>query len=181
MAYTIPIMKAVFLDRDGTIIVEPPDGRDVKFEELQIQQTAQEALELLAKNGFKVVLITNQDGISLGTLDEEEFWAVNNEMLRQVQDTNIEVLETYMCPHATADNCECRKPKPKMIIEAAQKFDIDLAGSYMVGDRLTDVQAGQQAGTKTILVKTGVVPVTSDDATYTAENLLAAAEYIVSH
>jgi D-glycero-D-manno-heptose 1,7-bisphosphate phosphatase len=86
-----------------------------------------------------------------------------------------------MCPHIASDNCDCRKPKPKMILDAARDFNIDLSSSYMIGDHQSDITAGLRAGARTILVKTANKPEDSDDATYTAPNLLDAIQYIASH
>ncbi|HEY5152905.1 MAG TPA: HAD-IIIA family hydrolase, partial [Candidatus Saccharimonadales bacterium] len=90
------------------------------------------------------------------------------------------ILSTYVCPHRPEDNCECRKPKPLMILQAAKEFDIDLSASYMMGDRQSDIMTGVNAGTKTILVQTGNEPVVSPEATYAAANLRDAVRYIAS-
>jgi D-glycero-D-manno-heptose 1,7-bisphosphate phosphatase len=97
-----------------------------------------------------------------------------------IEPTGIEILSTYVCPHKAGDNCECRKPKPLMILQAAKEFDIDLAASYMIGDRQSDIMAGVNAGTKTILVQTGNEPVNSPEATYIAANLKDAVRYIAA-
>jgi histidinol-phosphate phosphatase family protein len=87
--------------------------------------------------------------------------------------------EHYLfCPHAENDDCECRKPKPKLLLDAAKEFGIDLLESWMIGDRASDVMTGVNAGVKTILVKTGVPTVESDKATFTAPSLLEAVQYI---
>lgn len=174
-------MKAVFLDRDGTIIVEPPGERLVKEEDTELFPDTIEALNLLHKNGFAIVIITNQAGIAEGLINIEKFHELNGLVLEMIKPSGVEVLGTFICPHVAADNCDCRKPRPKMILDAAKEFDIDLKSSYMVGDRLGDIGAGMNAGAKTILVKTAAVPVTSDDATFTAQNLLEAAQFIISH
>ena len=171
-------MKAVFLDRDGTIIVDPPDERVDKIEKIQLFPQTLEALKLLAGLDFGVIIITNQAGIAEGRITEEEFEVINGKVLDMLKPSGIKVLKTYMCPHGPDDNCDCRKPKPTMILQAAKDFDIDLANSYMIGDHLSDIMAGVNAGTKTILVQTGNTPETSEEATYTAANLLEAVRYI---
>jgi D-glycero-D-manno-heptose 1,7-bisphosphate phosphatase len=171
-------MKAVFLDRDGTIIVDPPDERVDKIEKIQLFPQTLEALKLLAGLDFGVIIITNQAGIAEGRITEEEFKVINGKVLDMLKPTGIKILKTYMCPHGPDDNCDCRKPKPTMILQAAKDFDIDLAESYMIGDHLSDIMAGVNAGTKTILVQTGNTPETSEEATYTAANLLEAVRYI---
>jgi histidinol-phosphate phosphatase family protein len=174
-------MKAVFLDRDGTVILDPPDFRVDSIDEIELFSDSIDALKLLADNGFSIIFITNQAGIGEGRFSHEEFQVIQAKVLELLKPSGANFLETFVCPHVAADDCECRKPKPKLILDAAQKYDIDLASSFMVGDRLTDIITGVNAGTKTILVKTGLEPVETDQATFTAKNLLEAAQYIVTH
>ncbi len=174
-------MKAVLLDRDGTIIVEPPGERLVSQEDTKLFPDTLEALGLLANLGFAAILVTNQAGIAEGLITEEEFHKLNDGVIEMLKPSGINILKTYLCPHGPTDECVCRKPKPTMILEAAKEFDINLAESYMVGDRLSDIEAGFSAGTKTVLVKTGNAVVQSGYATFTAANLLEAARYIVNH
>lgn len=174
-------MKAVFLDRDGTLIVDPPDLRVDRISKIHLFPDAFKAMKRLAQTDYSVVLVTNQAGIAEGRLTAEDFERLNGIVLELLKPTGIKILKTYFCPHAPEDNCECRKPKPKMLLDAAKEFDIDLKNSYSVGDRLSDIQAGLNAGTKTILVKTGNTAVTSEKATYTAADLLDAVEYIAAH
>lgn len=174
-------IKAVFLDRDGTLIVEPPHERLVLEKDEKIFPDAIEDLALLAENNIPIVIVTNQAGIAEGILTEENFNALNDDIIEMIKPSGVKYLKTYFCPHGRDDGCECRKPKPKMILDAAKEFDIDLASSYMIGDNLRDVEAGINAGTKTILVKTGIHDVTAENATYTAKNLLEAVQYIVEH
>lgn len=173
--------KIVLLDRDGTVIVDPPDERVDKIEKIELFPDTIEALKVLADAGFSVILITNQAGIAEGRINKEEFQVINNRVLEMLQPSGVEFLETFVCPHGPNDGCECRKPKPTMILRAAEKYGIDLANTFMVGDRPGDIGAGNNAGTKTILVKTGNVDVEAPDATYTASTLLDAARYIVTH
>jgi D-glycero-D-manno-heptose 1,7-bisphosphate phosphatase len=174
-------MKAVFLDRDGTVILDPPDERVDKVEKIELFPDSIEALRELAALDYGVILITNQAGIAEGRIDEEEFQRIHKIVLDRLAPSGIKILKTYMCPHGPEAGCDCRKPKATMILRAAEEFDIDLANSWMVGDRQSDIMAGINAGTKTILVKTANVPVTAPEATYTAPNLLGAIRYIASH
>lgn len=171
-------MKAVFLDRDGTTIVDPPDERVDRVEKINLFPDSIEALKLLSTLDYGVFIITNQAGIAEGRIDEAKFQAINSKVLEMLAPSGIKVLKTYVCPHGPSDDCECRKPKPTMILKAAKEFDIDLANSWTIGDHQSDVMAGLNAGTKAILVETANVPETSVDATYTAPNLLAAIRYI---
>lgn len=174
-------MKAIFLDRDGTIIVDPPDERVDTIAKIQLLPQTLEAFKFLAELEFAVIIITNQAGIAEGRITEQQFIIINNKVLDLLKPSGIRILKTYMCPHSSDDNCECRKPKSTMLLQAAKDFDIDLASTYMVGDHQSDIVAGINAGARTILVETGNKPVASDEATYTAANLLAAAQYIAAH
>lgn len=173
-------MRAVFLDRDGTVIVDPPDERVDRLDKIQLFPDTVEALKLLASLDYGVILVTNQAGIAEGRINEAEFRVINQCVLDMLAPSGIKILKTYMCPHAPPDNCECRKPKPTMLLEAAEEFDIGLADSWMVGDRQSDILAGIAAGTKTVLVETANIPVSSAEATFTAPHLLDAIRYIVS-
>ena len=171
-------MRAVFLDRDGTLIVDPPDLRVDSLDDLHLLPATLAALTELSKLDYGVFIISNQAGIAEGRITLEQFYDISNHFLEMIKPSGINVLETYVCPHGEADNCNCRKPKPGMLLQAAQEYNIDLANSWMVGDRLSDIQAGISAGTRTILVKTGNNPVEATAATYTAKDLLEAVRYI---
>jgi D-glycero-D-manno-heptose 1,7-bisphosphate phosphatase len=173
-------MKAVFLDRDGTVIVDPPDERVDRIDKIKLFPDTLEALKKLATLDYGIIFITDQAGIAEGRIDEAEFQRIHSLVLEMLVPSGIKILKTYMCPHSPEDNCECRKPKPTMILQAAKDFDIDLANSWMIGDHESDIQAGLRAGTKTILVKTANVPEDSPDATYTASNLLDAINLIIN-
>ena len=174
-------MKAVFLDRDGTTIIDPPDERVDSVEKIKLFSDSIEALKILAALDYGVFFITNQVGIAEGRITQEDFYKINDVVLEKLAPSGIEILKTYLCPHSPEDNCECRKPKPTLLLQAAKEFDIDLANSWLIGDRESDIMAGVNAGTKTILVQTANVPVTSTEATYTAPHLLDAVRYIVEH
>ena len=174
-------MKAVFLDRDGTMILDPPDLRVDNLSDLHLFPDTVKALKLLAGLDFGVIEVTNQAGIGEGRIDWAEFEHINKMFMDLIESSGINFLKIYVCPHKPEDNCACRKPKPYMILQAAKEFDIDLAESYTIGDRESDIMAGVNAGTKTILVKTGNRPVISPEATYTAVDLLEAVEYIAAH
>ncbi|HEY5442529.1 MAG TPA: HAD family hydrolase [Candidatus Saccharimonadales bacterium] len=174
-------MKAVFLDRDGTMIVDPPDFRVDSISDLHLFPDTVKALKLLATLDYGVFEVTNQAGIGEGRLSQADFERINNAFLDLTEASGIKLLKIYVCPHKVEDNCACRKPKPLMLLEAAKEFNIDLAQSYVIGDRESDIMAGVNAGTKTILVKTGNEPVTSKEATYTAKDLLEAVQYLAAH
>lgn len=175
------MVKAVFLDRDGTLIVDPPDLRVESISEIHLFPDTLKAMKRLAELDYGVFIVTNQAGIAEGRITEEDFHRLNNIVLELLEPTGVKILKTYICPHAENANCACRKPKPKLLLDAAKEFDIDLENSYSIGDRESDIQAGINAGTKTILVKTGNHPVESTKADHTAADILEAVEYIAAH
>ena len=143
----MPVKRAVFLDRDGVInrafVREgksyPPDT----IEELTILPGVPEALARLRAAGFLNVIVTNQPDVATGKQRREVVEAMHAFLLSQYPIDSVKV-----CYHAEADHCACRKPRPGMLLEAAGELGIDLAASYMVGDRWRDVGAGQAAGCK---------------------------------
>lgn len=175
-------MKVVFLDRDGTVIQDPLDERVDSVEKIELFPDSIEALRYFADNDFAAVLITNQAGIAEGRITEEEFWTIHSEVLARLAPSGIKFLKTYMNGEAGANASEWRKPGPKMLLQAAEDFDLNLSEVYMVGDSQTDIQAGINAGCKgSVLVKTARNKVVeSPDAVYSAPNLLDAARYIVA-
>lgn len=172
------MVRAVFLDRDGTIDVGVPKYNRVdSVDKVELFPNTIKGLSLLKALDYIFFLVTNQAGIAEGAISMDDFTNINNEVLRQISPSGISISETYLCPHGENDNCDCRKPKPKLLLDAAKKYDIDLANSWMIGDRLGDVQTGINAGTKTILVQTGAT-LEAPEANYVARDLLDAAEFI---
>jgi len=173
------MVKAIFLDRDGNINVEPEDEIVDSINEVQLLPNTIPALKLLAGTDFKLFFITNQMGISLGRLTIEKFHEINDYILKQVEVEGIKIEKTYFCPHSPEDKCNCRKPKAGMIEKAVKEYDIDLSKSYVIGDRQSDILLGKKAGCKTIWVKTGFDESIKIKPDYEAENLLEAVKYIL--
>src|SRR4051794_11918485 len=113
-------MKVVFLDRDGTVIQDPRDERVDHIEEVKLFPDTLRALSLLAEAGFKAVFITNQAGIAEGLMTQADFEKINADVLKEIEPSGLQVLNTYFCPHGMNEGCACRKPQPKMILEAAR-------------------------------------------------------------
>lgn len=181
IVYSVIHMRAVFLDRDGTITVGVPKYERVdSVDKVELLPKVMEGLRVLAGLDFAIFFVTNQAGIGEGIITEADFGIINDKVLELIAPSGIKVIETYFCPHAGENECACRKPSPKMLLDASQKYDIDLTDSFMVGDRLTDVETGMNAGTKTILVQSGA-ELTASGATYIASDFLKAAQYIASH
>lgn len=174
-------MNVILLDRDGTVIIDPEDERVDSEEKIELFPDSIEALKFLSEHNFSIIFITNQAGIAEGRIDEQGFKRIQDKVLEILSPSGVKVLKTYMCPHISEDKCECRKPKPTMILNAIQEFNLNPKDLYMVGDRESDINAGINAGVKTILVKTANVPVVAENADYTAPNLLDAVRYVVNN
>lgn len=146
--------RAVFLDRDGVLnaavlrdgVPRPPGDVD----EVEVLPGVAEACNRLRTAGFELVVVTNQPDIARGTQSEEAVRRINDALL-----VALPLDEVVVCPHDDADECGCRKPKPGMLVDAAKRRGIDLATSFMVGDRWRDVEAGLRAGCRTIFVDRG--------------------------
>ena len=154
--------KIVFLDRDGVICEEK--NLLYKKEDLELIPRSAEAIKLLNENGYKVVVVTNQPVVARGLCTEEELLKINSYLDELLAKEGAHIDRTYYCPHhpIKGDNpkytrdCECRKPKPGMLFSAMKDFGLEsLAESYIVGDTIGDIRAGDLAGCKTILVRTG--------------------------
>lgn len=143
--------KAVFLDRDGTIIRDVGYPKDPK--QVELLPEIIEALRKLIEFGYKLVVISNQSGIGRSIITLEEMNQVNAKFISIFEKHEIYFNGIYYCPHAPEEQCNCRKPSPEMILNAAKELDINLSLSFMVGDKLSDVQAGKRAGCNTILLK----------------------------
>jgi D,D-heptose 1,7-bisphosphate phosphatase len=172
-------MKAVFLDRDGTI------ARDVHYccrpDDFEILPAVPDAIRLLNENGFKVVVITNQSGIARGYFTEETLAQIHDKMRRELARYGAWVDAIYYCPHHPDDKCDCRKPKTTLFHRAAKEHDINFDASYVVGDAQMDIEAGKALGCRTILVTTGPGKGESIVAPpdYIADSLLEAVQWIV--
>lgn len=174
-------MRAVFLDRDATVNVGVPKYERVdSISKVELLPNTLEALTLLAKLDYMIFFVTNQGGIGEGLIDMSDFNKINDKVLELISPSGIKISKTYLCPHGYDEGCECRKPKPKLLIDAASEFGIDLESSYMIGDRPTDADTGINAKTKTILVMTGHKTAAHDNATYVAKDLLDAVKYIAA-
>jgi len=169
---------AVFLDRDGVLnAVVVRDGRPYPpgdASEVELLPGVGDACARLRAAGFDLVVVTNQPDVARGTLTLEAVERIND-VLRAA----LPLDEIVVCPHDDADDCECRKPKPGMLVDAARRRGLDLAASFMVGDRWRDVDAGRRAGCRTVLVHRGYdEPSAEPDGT--VSDLGEAAEWILS-
>ena len=146
--------KTIFLDRDGVINKEK--NYLYKIESFEFINGVFYACQYLEDLNYKIIIITNQSGISRGYYTESDFQKLTKWMLGQFNNNNIDILDVIHCPHLPSDFCDCRKPKPGMLLSAKTKHNIDMENSWMIGDKENDIQAAHNAGIRnTILVKSG--------------------------
>lgn len=155
---TPPTRRAVFVDKDGTLVEDVPYNVDPALQ--RFMPAALPALGALAARGFDLLVVTNQSGLARGYFTRAQFARLQHALERKVREqSGIELLDFLVCPHAAGPNgspmCLCRKPAPGMLLRAARKHRIDLAKSWMVGDTLDDVEAGRRAGCRTVLFDSG--------------------------
>lgn len=162
--------RAIFLDRDGTIIVDRGYLDNVKGVRLMPQ--AGEALAYFKKMGYALIIITNQSGIGRGRFTIDVVHAQHQRLEELLAPFHISFDDIQICPHSPDQQCSCRKPSPELLLQAAEKLNIDLENSYMIGDKPSDIRAGIAAGCKTVYLGSS-----SDcpEATFCAASLKEAA------
>lgn len=148
--------KIIFLDRDGVINKKMPDGDYVKnWAEFEFIPQAIEALKLLSDNGYKIFVITNQRGVARGLMTKQNMEEIHSNMEAELRKRGINIEGIYYCAHNVEDNCECRKPKPGLILRASKEHSFSPVGTIFVGDSQSDIQAGEAAGCRTVLAEPG--------------------------
>ena len=171
--------RAVFLDRDGVlnnVIVR--DGKAYSpdsIADMVIPPDAAAALGLLRQHGFRLVMVTNQPNVVRGLLTRDQMMRMNEHVCAQLPIDAVEI-----CEHDDADNCDCRKPKPGMLLRAAARDRIVLADSFMVGDRWRDIEAGHRAGCRSILIGDGYARERKASPDVAVASLTEAAEWILA-
>ncbi len=154
--------KAVFLDRDGTL--NPDPGYISKPEDFELFPGVAQALARLKKAGYLLILITNQSGISRGLISPQQLEVIHQKLQNLLTEAGATLDAIYYCPHhpdfpyAGVTDCDCRKPQPGLILRAVEDFDIDMAGSYVIGDRRKDIQIALNAGARPICIRTQPAP-----------------------
>lgn len=164
--------KAIFIDRDGTIIADKhflssPEG-------IEVLPGVADALRRLKKAGFLLMMITNQSGVGRGYFSENTVQEIHDRLQMLLKGKGVRLDDIFICPHHPDDGCECRKPKIKLFEDAIRKYSIDPRRSYAVGDKPGDVEAGKRAGCKTVFLGKDEI------ADYSAANFPAAVDWILS-
>jgi len=149
--------KAVFLDRDGVINRKPaPHDYVKKWSEFEFIPGIEKLIKRVNEKGYLVIVVTNQRGIARGLMAKRDLEEIHRKMKEELKKKGAKIDAIYYCPHDVEDNCNCRKPKPGMILKAAKDFNIDLADSIAIGDSGPDIMAGKAAGCKTMLVEKAI-------------------------
>ncbi len=173
-----PEVKAVFLDRDGTININEPEYTHKK-EDFNLFKETVPALKKLSKTDYKIIIITNQSGIAKGYCTEAEVKNLHKWMTAEFKKKGIRIDGIYYCPHGPDDNCLCRKPKPGMLLNAGVDFGLNLSKSWFIGDGKVDVMAGREANVKTIKIGEKMPKDLKLEPNYYARNLLDAVDIII--
>ncbi|MEP7314226.1 MAG: histidinol-phosphatase, partial [Pseudomonadota bacterium] len=145
-------VKVLFVDRDGTLIEEPPDEQVDSLEKVRFMPGVFAALAQLTRSGYRLVMVTNQDGLGTASFPQESFDLPQNFVLASFASQGIHFDAVCICPHRPADNCDCRKPKPGLVAEYLHTTTIDMARSAVIGDRLTDLAFATNLGIRGLRV-----------------------------
>lgn len=179
VAYSSPSVKAVFLDRDGTINLNEPKYVHQK-ESFKFIPGIISALQKLSKTDYKIIILTNQSGVGRGYFKEIDLRKLHRWMLKELEKKGIKIDEIYYCPHHPGDNCSYRKPRTGMLMKAVRDFDISLNESWVVGDDDKDIIMGRAANVKTIKIGKRISKKLKIRPHYYAKNLLEAVEIILA-
>jgi D-glycero-D-manno-heptose 1,7-bisphosphate phosphatase len=177
---------AIFMDRDGTVSEEV--GYMYHAGLYRLYPWTGEAIRRINGSGMKSVVVTNQSGVERGYFKESMVHEVHQILRQELLQSEAQIDAIYYCPHVSETNCDCRKPKPGMILQAARELEIDLGRSFMIGDRYTDVSTAHAAGIRSVLVCSGdgagekarYAGLPGPQPHFVADNLLHAVDAILS-
>jgi len=176
VTHSIHSTRAVFFDRDGTLMEEAHYCGDPA--KVKVYPGVPDAMRKLKEAGFRTFIVTNQSGIGRGLITEAQYRAVEAELSRQIGEGLLDA--SYFCPDAPGVPSTRRKPEPGMLLEAAADFGIDLAASYLIGDKCADIECGRRAGTSTILVRTGYGAEQTCRPDFTAVDVVQAVQIVLN-
>ena len=173
-------IKTIFLDRDGVIDVEK--NYLYKIEDFEFIRGVFSTCLYLRKLGYEIIIVTNQSGISRNFYSENDFKALTFWMKNKFSANGVEILDVFYCPHSPIENCNCRKPKPGMLIKAKNKYCIDMENSWLIGDKEVDISAANNANIKNhILVRSGhIIDEKNSNAKYIINSINDLRQVIVS-
>jgi D-glycero-D-manno-heptose 1,7-bisphosphate phosphatase len=171
-------IKTIFLDRDGVINKEVNYLH--KIENFEFIDGVFDTCVYFQSLGYRIIIISNQSGIYRGYFSDKDYQTLTKWMLDQFQLNGIKILDVFHCPHGSESSCECRKPKPGMIIKAKLKYNIDLKKSWMIGDKESDIQAANSAKIQnTILVRSGhYIDESNSSARFIIDSIKLSKQYI---
>jgi len=159
---------ALFLDRDGTIIEDRGYMRDPAL--VQVLPGAADLLRELAREGWALIVVSNQSGVGRGLITPAEMDAVQTRFLDVMREAGVEITASYFCLHRPDETCRCRKPSTFQVEQAAREHELDLSKSWMIGDRRSDIQCGKNAGCRTIWLLNPLFPVVEGLADFVAQD-----------
>jgi len=173
-------IKTIFLDRDGVINKEK--NYLYKIKEFEFIDGVFRACKFFKELDYKIIVITNQSGISRNYYTENDFKSLNSWMITQFKKNDIDILDVFHCPHGPKSNCTCRKPKPGMLLKAQIKYNIDMKNSWMIGDHEIDIIAANNAGiSNTVLVKSGhLIDESTSNARYILDSIDQSRQVIIN-
>lgn len=178
----IKVTKAIFLDRDGVINKDPGFGGYVtSWKEFEFLPGALEALKKLSRAGYEIIVISNQAGVAKGLYTLQDLNEITKNMLKGIKEAGAKIRSVHYCPHRDEDDCNCRKPKTGLLLQATDGLKVAFSDTFFVGDNRRDILAGKAAGCKTIFVLSGNTRLEDLDVkpNFIARDLLQAVEKIV--
>ncbi len=173
-------MRAVLLDRDGTIIYDKHYLHDP--DEVELLPEAVRGLQSMAAMGFKLIVVSNQSGVGRGFFTLKDVEACNNQLYKLLQKQGVFLDAFFVCPHAPQEQCPCRKPLSGLALQAQKRFGLDFKHCAVIGDKKSDVELGKAIGARSILVTTGkgATALEQCEPEYTAKNLSFAADWLAT-
>ncbi|MBI2427116.1 MAG: HAD-IIIA family hydrolase [Candidatus Kerfeldbacteria bacterium] len=173
------MIQTIFIDRDGTLLDEPITEIINSWDKFKIKNDIHCLAKLLSE--YKFFIISNQEGINEGKLEQEFYDNTNKKLLSALGEHGIKIEQIYTCPHVMEENCDCRKPKTGLIEQATKDFQIDRQKSWIIGDRISDIKLAETVGMKSIFIQSELHKIGDNKPNFVAVNLCEAVEYITKN